>query len=184
MSSLFAQFLGFARSRPIITASIALTAILGAASYILWQDRFAATREHDEARRKGEFMLQALANRARIETDLAALQSAISQIERHLVDEESMEVNLGYFYKLEKPARVRLVRLNQLATVAPGPGAKFRAVPFSMQVSGSYRNTMSFLRALETGPRLLRVRNCSFERSSADSSEFILDLTIEALGKT
>lgn len=90
-------------------------------------------------------MLRALANRARIDTDLAALQDAIAHIEGNLLDEESMEVNLGYFYKLEKPSHVRLVRLNQLATTPPEAKGIFNVVPFSMQVAGSYRNTMNSL---------------------------------------
>jgi Tfp pilus assembly protein PilO len=92
-------------------------------------------------------------------------------------------VNLGYFYRLEKPARVRLVRLNQLAS-PPSPDRKiFKSVPFSMQITGSYRNTLSFVRALETGSRILRIRSCSFERSASDANEFVVDLTVDALAK-
>ena len=152
-------------------------------NHYLRKERQRAAEQYEEARRKGELMLRALANRARIDTDLAALRAANAQIEKNLLEEQSMEVNLGYFYKMEKPARVRLVRLNQLA--APPPAAKsfFKAVPFSMQVTGSYRNTMSFLRALETGPRLIRVRSSTFERNSADSSTLVLDLTLDVLSK-
>jgi hypothetical protein len=56
-------------------------------------------------------------------------------------------------------------------------------VPFSIQVAGSYRSNLAFLRALENGPRILRVRNCSFERGAADQPELILDLTIDVLAK-
>jgi len=134
-------------------------------------------------RHKGETMLRALVNRSRIDTDLAALQAAISYLERNLFDERSMEVNLGYFYRLEKPAHIRLVRLNQLAS-PPAPDRKtFKPVPFSMQITGSYRNTLGFIRALETGSRILRIRSCNFERSSTDANEFVVDLTIDALAK-
>jgi len=94
-----------------------------------------------------------------------------------------MEVNLGYFYRLEKQTKVRLVRLNQLAAPPANPGDTYKTVQFSMQVSGSYRNNLNFLRGLESGPRLLRLRNCTVERSSTDSSDLILDLTVDLLAK-
>lgn len=183
MNALLAQFIAFIRFRPLVAGAVALTLALGVANYFLWHQRRTAMVQHEEVRRKGELMLRAITNRARIDTDLAALQSAIGHIQRHLLDEQSMEVNLGYFYKLEKPARVRLVRLNQLT--APPPVAKsiFKVVPFSMQVHGTYRNAMSFLHALETGPRVLRIRQCSFERKESDGAELVLDLTVEILAK-
>jgi Tfp pilus assembly protein PilO len=184
MNALLASSIATLRARRVVTACVVTTLLLGGANYFLWKDRLNAGRQHDEVRRKGEFMLRALANRSRIDTDLAALEAALTQIERHLLDEESMEVNLGYFYRLEKPARVRLVRLNQLASLPAVEKSRFKSVPFSMQVTGSYRNAMSFLRALETGPRIIRIRNCTFERSPTDNTTFLLDLTVDALAKS
>lgn len=183
MSAWSTPFLAFIRFRPVVAGSIALTLALGLANYFLWHQRRTAVVQHGEVRRKGEQMLRAITNRARIDADLTALQAAIGHLQRHLLDEQSMEVNLGYFYKLEKPARVRLVRLNQLAAPPPAAQSIFKVVPFSMQVTGPYRNTLGFLRALETGPRVLRIRHCSFERNAHDSAELVLDLTIEILAK-
>lgn len=157
--------------------------LLGAANYFLWQMREAVTQRHETVRQKGKFMLSALENRPRIDADLEVLQEGIAQIEGNLLDEASMEVNLGYFYRIEKTTRVRLIRLNQLVATPPVAGSPFKAVPFSMQVTGSYRNSMAFLRALETGPRILRVRNCSFERGT-ENGEFLLDLTVDVIAKT
>lgn len=178
------QFIASMRERPGVTACLVVAMVLAGANYFLWQRRERVANEHADARRKGEFMLQALARRTRIEADLGALRDAMGQIEGNLLEEQSMEVNLGYFYRFERMTSVRLVRLNQLASLPPTAGSRFKAVPFSMQVSGSYRETMSFLRALESGPRILRVRSCSFERGSADSADLILDLTVDVLAKT
>src|SRR5205814_5575158 len=109
--------------------------------------------------------------------------AALAQIDKNLLDEQSMEVNLGYFYKLEKPAHVRLARLNQLVPLTPLTKGIFKAVPFSMQVVGSYRNTLGFLRALESGSRIVRIRNCTFERSATDNADLVLDLTLDVLSK-
>lgn len=168
----------------MVAACSALSVVLGAANYSFWQRRAAAAQQHEIVRRNGEFMLRSLTNRTRIEADLAALREAVAHVDRNLLQEASMEVNLGYFYRLEKANRVRLVRLNQLISPTPPAGSPFKAVPFSMLISGSYRNCMSFLRALETGPRLLRIRNCSFERSGADNSDLTLELTVDVLAKS
>jgi Tfp pilus assembly protein PilO len=178
------KFFAYVRHRPLVTGCFVLSVLLGTASYFLWEQRAVIARQHEEARRNGEFMLQALKNRTKIESDLAALREAMAQIDGNLLEEQSMEVNLGYFYRFEKMTRVRLARLNQLATPAPVAGAKFKAVPFSMQVTGTYRNNMSFLRALETGPRIVRIRNCSFERPSETSTELVMDLIVEVLAKS
>lgn len=184
MNTLFAKVVVSVRRRPVVTGCFFLAAVLGATNYFLWQQREAITQRHESARRKGEFMLQAVSGRARIDADLVALRDAMGQIEGNLLDERSMEVNLGYFYRFERVTRVRLLRLNQLAPLPAVPGSRFKAVPFSMQVTGTYRAAMNFLRALETGPRILRVRNCSFERSGGDAGELILDLTVDVLAKS
>jgi Tfp pilus assembly protein PilO len=152
-------------------------------NYFLWRSRQTAEKLHADLKRQGEAMIVALNTRAGINADLNALEEAVAQIERDLIAEESMEVNLGYFYKLERATRVRLVRLNQLAAPVTAGGALYKAVPFSMQVVGSYRNNMNFLRSLETGPCILRVRNCSFERSSSESGEMVLDLFVDILAR-
>lgn len=170
------------RARPLITTCVVLTLLLAVANYFLWQSRLEASMRHVNVRQKGEFMVKALENRPVIDADLEVLQEGIARIEDTLLDEVSMEVNLGYFYRLEKLTRVRLTRLNQLGSTPAPAGSPFKAVPFSMQLSGSYRNNMAFLRALETGPRILRIRNCSFEHG-AGANEFFVDLTVEVIAK-
>lgn len=171
------------RNRPLLTACFLLAAVLTVTNYFLWEKRDAVALRHEEVKKKGEFMLESLVKRTDIDADLNALQGAMVQIGDNLIDEASMEVNLGYFYRLERVARVRLVRLNQLAAL-PANGSAFKSVPFSMQVSGSFRNAMNFLRALETGPRVLRIRQCNFERAAnATGGDLTLDLTLDVLTK-
>lgn len=183
MNALVEYFLGFVRPRPFIAGCLAFTLVLGAANFFLWQGYQAAALKHEEVKQQGEMALRTLANRPRIDSDLAALRTANGYLEKNLLDEQSMEVNLGYFYRLEKTTHVRLVRLNQLAAPVPTPGSAFKTVQFSLQAKGTYRNNVNFLRALETGPRILRLRNCSFERGATDSADLLLDLTVDMLAK-
>jgi hypothetical protein len=171
------------RFRPFVLSCVLLTLLAGAANVYLWQEREAAAQEHHKLKEEAETVIRTLTNRPRIEADLAALREAISYIDRDLIDEQSMEVNLGYFYRLEKASRVRLIRLNQLSAPAPSPAAAFKSVPFSMQLSGTYLNNMNFLRALETGACLLRIRNCSFERNPTDGNDLTVELLVEILAR-
>jgi Tfp pilus assembly protein PilO len=183
MNSLMLQFLTWIRVRPLMAGSLILTSLLAVANVFLWRGRQDAAQQLGEARQQGERLVRSLTNRPRIDKDLAAVRDALAQIDKNLVDERSMEVNLGYFYRLEKATRVRLMQLNQLGAPPPVAGSAYKVIPFSMHVTGSYRNNMNFLRSLETGPRILRIRSCSFDRVAVGSSEVTIDLTVEVLGR-
>jgi Tfp pilus assembly protein PilO len=181
VTALLKQFLAAVGRRPVIALLLALSVALGVVNYFLWQQRQAVAQRHEEVRTKGEAMRRALVEQTRIKSDLASLQAALAQIDRNLVTEGEMEVNLGYFYKMERLSHVRLSQLNQLSVQPPTDGNPFKAVPFSLRVTGSYARIMNFLRQLETGPRILRIRNYTFTRSDGKNKALDLDLTVELL---
>jgi Tfp pilus assembly protein PilO len=183
MMVLLAQFWAAVRLRPGIAACLTIAFVAGLANYPLWRERQAVTQQHEEVRLRGEVMLAALTDRGRINADLATLAAAQEVIDRNLVSEESMEVNLGYFYRLEKLSRVRLSRIDQMGTAPAEAGRPFKTVPISLQVSGTYRNLLGFMRELETGPRILRTRAYRIERIDASSGELLLFLTVELLAR-
>lgn len=59
------------------------------------------------------------------------------------------------------------------AIIAPGIGA-IKEFPISMNVSGSYEASKSFLRDLERSLRIIDISSVSFSASSKDQFEFIL----------
>jgi len=182
MNATWQQFLAVVARRPIVALLVLLALALGGLNYFLWQQRQAVTARHEEVRRKGEAMLRALTDQARIKAELAALQEALGQIDRNLVVEGEMEVNLGYFYKMERLSRVRLSQLNQLSAPPPTEANPFKAIPFSLRVTGSYTQIMNFIHQIETGPRLARIRSFSFVRAGETKGKNLdLDLTVELL---
>lgn len=183
MSAAVARIVSHFRHRPYVSACLGLLIVLAAANYWLWSDRRGIEERLDASKQKGEFMLRALSGRGAVDANLTALREAVAQIETNLLDEQSMEVNLGYFYRFERTARVKLVRLNQLSSQPPQPGSKFKVVSFSLQIVGTYRNNMTFIRALESGSRILRIRSCSIERMEKDAANLTLDLMVDVLAK-
>jgi Tfp pilus assembly protein PilO len=182
MNVLLEQLVATIRRHPLAVFVLALLAILGTGNYFLWQQREEVTRRHEEVQRKGEAMLLALTDHARITADLAAVKDAQQLIDRNLINEGSMAKNLGYFFQMETLSHVRISQLNQLVSQPSPEGNPFKAIPFSLRVTGSYSQIIKFLRELETGPRLLRIRTYSFVRGDAKNSSLALDLTVELLG--
>lgn len=183
MMVLLAQFWAAVLVRPVVSAVLALALAAGLANYPLWQRRLEAMQRHEEVRTRGEVMLAALADRERIGADRALLTEALEVIDRNLVSEDTMEVNLGYFYRLEKNSRVRLARIDQLGAAPGEANPAFRTVPVSLQVYGTYRNLLGFMRELETGPRLMRTRSYRLERTDPNGTELQLFLTVELLSR-
>lgn len=171
------------RRRPYGSALTVLIVLLLAANCLLWQERTAAAARHEKARQNGAQMLRALAAYPRITADLAAVDEALRVIDRSLLTERALEVNLGYFYQMEVLSRVRLRQLNQLVAPPSPEDNPFKVVPFSFQATGTYAQLVGFLHNLETGPRLLRVRSYSLERGEAKTGNMRLDLTAECLGR-
>ncbi len=181
MSILLAQLRATMRQHPWVTACLVVAVLAGAANYPLWQRRQRIIREHETVRRQGETMLDALADRIRINADLATVREAQDIVDRNLVSEDTMEVNLGYFYRLEKVNRVRLQRIDQMAAAPVSPGAQFKTVPVSLQLTGTYRNTLAFMRDLETGPRILRLRSYRLERQDPTGTDLVASLSVDLL---
>jgi hypothetical protein len=183
MMILLAQFWAAVRLHPVIAACLGVALAAGIANYPLWQKRLEVTQQHEVVRLQGERMLAALTERGRINADLAVLTAAQEIIDRNLVNEQSMEVNLGYFYRLEKVSRVRLARIDQMVALPAEPGQPFKIVPITLQVAGTYRNLLGFMRELETGPRILRTRAYRLERGDHTGTELKLYLNVELLAE-
>jgi hypothetical protein len=175
------QSWGNLRQRPLAAGALIAAAALVAANVYLYRERRDAAAAHEQSRRRGEAMVAFLADRTRIESDVAALGEAVRVLDDNAVREESKEVNLGYFYRLEKATRVRLNRIDQMVSEPPEVNSPYKSVPVLLRLSGSYRNLLAFIREVETGPRVMRVNNYQLERLTEGNDELALALTLEML---
>jgi Tfp pilus assembly protein PilO len=182
MNRVLQQILATTRRAPFAIFCVVLLVLLGVANYFLWDQRRTVTDRHEEVRHDGEAMLLALTDHARINSQLATVQEALDLIDHNLLVEGDLAFNLGYFYQMETLSRVRVTQLNQLSSQPSTDENPFRAIPFSLRVTGSYAQLMNFLRNLETGPRLLRVKTYAFSRGDPKTNALMLELTVELLG--
>ncbi|HKB56718.1 MAG TPA: type 4a pilus biogenesis protein PilO [Lacunisphaera sp.] len=182
MSAFLQQLLAATRRNPLMVTCVTLIVLLGVANYFLWQRQAALSLHHDRVRQDGEATLAALAGHNRIIAQLTTVQEALAIIDKNLVVEAELADNLSYFYQMETVSRARLGLLNQLSSQPPPEGVPYKPVPFSLRVSGTYFQVMSFLRELENGPRLLRIKNYNFSRADATTNTLAMDLTVELLG--
>jgi len=83
---------------------------------------------------------------------------------------------------METISHVRLSQLNQLNALPVQDGNPYKSIPFTLRASGSFAQIMAFLHAMETGPRLLRIKSFGLGRAELKTSALSLDLTVELLG--
>lgn len=175
--------LDLVRRNPLIVASLLVIAVLGSASYYLWQQQHTLSASRDEVRLTGEDMQQTLTGAARVATELATVTEALDFIDRNLVNEGDLAENLGYFYSIETAARIRFSLLNQLSSQPQPPDAQFKTVPFSLRTTGPYRSVMRLLHEMESGPRQLRIRTYTMSQNEGDADSVTLELNVELLAR-
>lgn len=183
MSLSLQQLFAAVRRAPFLVFCLAAFVLLGVADYFLWQHQRDLTVVHEDVRREGDKMFSALSGHGRIAAELTAADEALKRIDRNLINETDLAENLGYFYQLETLSRVRLTQLNQLSSQPPAEDGPYRSVPFSVRATGTYPQLINFIRELESGPRLLRIKTYDFSRADVRNDTLALGLTVEVLAK-
>lgn len=183
MNAALQRFLTLARRNPLLVISIAVIVLCGTASWFLWQHQQTLSGEHAQTQRNGEAMLQSLASQTRIAHETTRLAEVLEYVDRHLINEGDLAENLGYFYEIEAASRVKFEQVSQMSSQPQAPDLPFRAVPFTLRTSGTYRQMLRVIRELENGPRLLRIRTFSLSAEGAEADRLTLDLTVELLAR-
>jgi Tfp pilus assembly protein PilO len=183
LNAVLQQFFAAARRYPLAVVSLLLLLVLGIADWFLWQRWGRIAAEGERTRQEGEAMFLSLGGHSRIQAHSAEATHALSYIERNLATEADLAGNLDYFYQIEKTTRIQIANLSQLSSQPASPEAAFLAIPFSLRLTGSYPQILAYLHALETGPRLARVKNYRFSQGGTGIDGLTLDLTVEMLGR-
>lgn len=177
------RFLTLARRNPVLVLSIATIILSGTASWFLWQRSQTLAGLHSQVQRSGETMLQSLTSHARITAEIGRVAEALDYIDTHLINEADLAENLGYFYEIEAVSRIKFTQASQMSAQPQAAGAPYKAVPFNLRTTGSYRQLLRVLRELENGPRLLRISSFNLDAAGGDPEALTLDLTVELLAR-
>jgi hypothetical protein len=167
------------RRYPFCAICLLLTIACGAGSWFMWGNVDELKVVLEDRSKEGKAMLDTLVGGSTQRSELAAVREITRRIDDNLVGEALAE-NYWYFYKIEETAKARLGDLHELNTPLTGNTALFRRVPYTLRVAGTFDQVASFLLALETGPRLVKITSFSFTRGP---TAITLDVNLEMLGK-
>lgn len=177
-------FFALLRRYPYAAACVGLALACAGGVWFLREHNAGLQVELAERATKGEAMLLTLVGGSTLREELDYLRDAVRRIDENLVVEANLAENLWYFYKLEEQTKARLPELRQLNSPTSDKSTFYRRVPYTLRVTGFYDQVSAFLLALESGPRLVKIRNFGFSRNDAASGGTItLDLSVELLGK-
>ncbi len=171
------------RRYPYGTACLVLSIALGVAAWWLGGQIDDLRIVHQERSREGEAMLATLVGGTVQRQELANVREYVRRIEDNLLIETNLAENTWYFFKLEEQTRARLPELHQLSSPPSERQPLFKRIPYTLRVTGTHEQVTSFLLALETGPRLVKITSFSFSRRDASGDNLALDLSLELLGK-
>lgn len=178
-----AEFVPLVRRWPYCTVCVVLM-LAGVGGAWFLRMKIASLQEvHAQRGKEHEEMLTLLVGGSTQKQELEAVRQATRRIEENLVVENNLAENLWYFYKLEEQTKCRLPELHQLSSPTSDKSPLFKRIPYSLRVSGLYEQVADFLRALETGPRLVKITGFTFARTEAAGGGISLDLSIDMLGK-
>jgi Tfp pilus assembly protein PilO len=164
-------------------AAIALI-LIGVSSW-LWVDIQRIKADLGDITQMGEDELETIANSPRLRQALALTHSTVKRIEANLAIESKLADNLAYFYNVEARSGSHIRGLNQLNVIAnDAKKDEYHAIPYTLEVSGSYVQVMGFLQSLEGGPRLVKIRSFNLRPTVEGSWDVVLQLDLVMLGKS
>lgn len=185
MNPQLAALLALIRRYPFAAACLLLVLGCGVGAYFLWDDIDVEDVARQDRAKEGEAMLELLVGGSTQRQELAAVREATRRIEDNLISEANLADNNWYFYKFEEQTKARLLELHPQSSPTADEATRYKRIPYTLRVSGSYEQVASYLLAIETGPRLANITAFGYSRrdKEADSTSLVLELSLELLGK-
>ncbi len=179
------QILGLAREYKFVTACAVIILLAGGTSYFFYTALVRLERQQALARDEGMAVLKTLASANSLRSDRAYIEEALKDIDGNLVTEDNLADNVGYFYKIEEQTRAHITDLRpQPSSPAPANSEnRYKLVPVSFSVTGSFAQVVAFVHQVEHGPRLMKITGFSVRRRQPTSNTITMDLNLEMLGR-
>lgn len=159
----------FLRRNAFSSICVALSLVLAGGTLYLWRQGQVLEARLQQRTVEGEEMFNLLAAGPRLREQFTIAQEAVARIESNLVVEANLAENLGDFYRLEQATGARLSELRQLNAALREEDAAYKAVPYSLQLEGTFAQVATYLFRLETGPRLSRLQTLTLDRRESEA---------------
>ena len=183
MNSRFEPFVALLRRYPFSAACCVIVLLLGGAAWFVAEQNAELELVRANRAKEGEEVLALLVGGSTQRQELEAVREATRRIEDNLVIENNLAENAFYFYKFEEQTKAQLPELHPLSSPAADTSALYRRVPYTLRVAGTYEQVLSFLFAVETGPRLASITAFGMSRREMGGNAVMLDLSLDLLGK-
>jgi Tfp pilus assembly protein PilO len=176
------QFMGSIKKNPIsIGCALLAIALVGVAYFRSGKAGELETELEQKSADAGKYAAN-LKNAAQLQEQFDALVAAQKAIEARMIRAEELTTNRQYFYKLEADTGVKLLDLRPTPNSKSASKAGYQPIPFALNIQGDYRQILTFLRMLESGPRYCRVLSASCNSPAERGPVLGLSLNLELLG--
>jgi Tfp pilus assembly protein PilO len=175
------QLLALAREHLFATVCLLLTLLGLSLSLVLQQQNTEAEIVQNRLRLEGDSANRILSTAGTLRADSATIDSALKEIDASLVDEDNLAENLGYFYIIEDQTQARIGDLRQGTAQPPEGERKYKTVPISLSITGTYAQIFNFLHKIETGSRQIRISSFTLNRRQPTGDTVNLTMDLEML---
>jgi len=182
MSFRFRQLLALAKEHLFVTVCLIIFLVAGNVSLFLNQKNSEMEIVQSRLRKEGDSANRIVASAAILRSDGQLIENALKEIDASLVTEDNLADNLGYFYLIEEQTQAHIGELHQNPSLASEAEGKYKTVPVSLTVKGTYAQAFDFLHKVETGARLIKITSFTIHRSqpTGDAVTLALDLNMLA----
>jgi Tfp pilus assembly protein PilO len=183
MNPRFRHTLTLAREYKFVTACLVVFVLAAISAYFFYAALSRLERQQAQARDEGMAVLKTLASANTLRSDRAYIAEALKEIEGNLVTEDNLADNVGYFYKIEEQTRAHISDLRPLPSNPVNAESRYKLVPVSFSITGTFPQIVAFVHQVETGPRLMKITGFSARRRQPTGNVITMDLSLEMLGR-
>jgi Tfp pilus assembly protein PilO len=175
------QLLALARENPFVT--VCLIAILLAGNISVYYGRKNAELERIQTRLRndGEAANRTINASTLLRSEARLIDAALKEIDASLVTEDNLAENLGYFYIIEDQTQAHIGELRQNPSLPNETEGKYKTVPVTLTVKGSYSQVFDLLHKVETGSRLIKISSFTIHRSQPTGDAVTLAMELNML---
>jgi len=175
------QLLALAKEHVFVTVCLIAILVAGNVSLYFTRQNTELEVKQTRLRNDGDATNRTINTAAALRNDATLIESALKEIDASLVTEDALSENLGYFYIIEDQTHARIGEMRQNTPLPNESEGKYKTVPVSLTVKGSYAQAFDFLHRIETGSRLIKISSFTIHRSQPTGDMVTLALELNML---